>query len=69
MLTYVNIAFTIVNMKRKAARKTNTEKRKMIPLEPWIENAVSMEAKKHHRSWSREAVAILEDIFKDRRPA
>ena len=58
-LTIVNIAFTIVNMK---------EKRKFIPLPEWIESAIREQAKIHHRAWSREAVAILEEMFQDKKP-
>jgi len=58
-LTIVNIAFTIVNM---------NEKRKFVPLPEWIELAVKEQAVIHHRAWSREVVAILEEMFQDKKP-
>jgi len=59
MLTNKKTMFTIQNMK---------EKRKYIPLPEWIELAIKEQAKSHHRAWSREVVAILEEIFKDKKP-
>lgn len=40
-----------------------------IPILPkWIQEAISEEAKKHGREPGAEALGILEDIFKDRKP-
>lgn len=44
------------------------EKLKHIPVPEWLESAVSEEAKNHHRSWSREAVVILENYIRANRP-
>ena len=44
------------------------EKRKFVPLPEWIELAVKEQAVIHHRAWSREVVAILEEMFQDKKP-
>ena len=37
-----------------------SEKQKQISVPSWIEKAIQEEAKRNHRAWMREALAMLE---------